>query len=88
VKTTEGHKVQTKWCLVKVSDGTRGALGKKKVYELSVNGNSFTAVWGMAEKPNRQSKTLRFSSEQGARWAAMDKIQSKLDKGYTIAYSA
>lgn len=88
MKTTEGHKVQTKWCLVKVSDGTRGALGKKKVYELSVDGNSFTAVWGMAEKPSRQRQVKTFSSAQGARWAAMDKIQSKLDKGYTIAYSA
>ena len=80
--------MQTKWCLVKASDGNRGALGKKKVYELSVDGNSITAVWGMAEKASRQSQTIRFSSEQGARWAAMDKIQSKLNKGYTIAYSA
>lgn len=78
----------TKWCLVKSSDGVRGALGKKKVYELSIEGNNLVAVWGMAEKPNRQSQTLRFSSEQGARWAAFDKVQSKLNKGYTLAYSA
>jgi len=80
--------MQTKWCLVKASDGNRGAIGKKKVYELSVDGNSLIAVWGMAEKPARQRQVKSFSSAQGARWAAMDKIQSKLDKGYTIAYSA
>jgi predicted DNA-binding WGR domain protein len=85
---TEGKQMQTKWCLVKVSDGTRGALGKKKVYELSIDGNSFTAVWGMAEKPARQHQVKSFTSAQGARWAAMDKLQSKLDKGYVIAYSA
>ena len=80
--------MQTKWCLVKASDGNRGAIGKKKVYELSVDGNSLIAVWGMAEKPARQRQVKSFSSAQSARWAAMDKIQSKLDKGYTIAYSA
>jgi predicted DNA-binding WGR domain protein len=80
--------MQTKWCLVKASDGIRGAIGKKKVYELSVDGNSLTAVWGMAEKPARQRQVKSFSSEQSARWAAMDKIQSKLDKGYIVAYSA
>jgi predicted DNA-binding WGR domain protein len=80
--------VETKWCLIKSSDGDRGVLGKKKVYELSIEGNQLVAVWGMAEKPNRQSQTLRFSSEQGARWAAFDKIQSKINKGYKLAYSA
>lgn len=80
--------METKWCLIKSSDGDRGALGKKKVYELSIEGNQLVAVWGMAEKPNRQSQTLRFSSEQGARWAAFDKIQSKINKGYKLAYSA
>lgn len=80
--------METKWCLIKSSDGDRGALGKKKVYELSIEGNKLVAVWGMAEKPSRQSQTLRFSSEQGARWAAFDKIQSKINKGYKLAYSA
>lgn len=80
--------METKWCLIKSSDGDRGVLGKKKVYELSIEGNQLVAVWGMAEKPNRQSQTLRFSSEQGARWAAFDKIQSKINKGYKLAYSA
>ena len=78
----------TKWCLVKSSDGDRGASGKKKVYELSVDGTSFTAVWGMAEKPARQRQVKTFSSVQGARWAAIEKVQSKLDKGYVLAYSA
>lgn len=78
----------TKWCLVKSSDGDRGALGKKKVYELSVDGNSFTAVWGMAEKPARQRQVKTFTSTQGARWAAIEQVQSKLDKGYVLAYSA
>ena len=78
----------TKWCLVKSSDGERGVIGKKKVYELSVEGNSFTAVWGMAEKPARQRQVKTFTSAQGARWAAIEKVQSKLDKGYVLAYSA
>lgn len=78
----------TKWCLVKVSDGDRGANGKKKVYEVVVDGNHFTATWGMAEKPNRQQQTKYFSDNQSARWAAINQVQSKVDKGYRLAYSA
>lgn len=78
----------TKWCLVKTSDGERGDNGKKKVYELIVDGNHFTAAWGMAEKPGRQHQTKYFINEQAARWAAVNQVQSKLDKGYVLAYSA
>jgi len=78
----------TKWCLVKSSDGDRGASGKKKVYELSVDGTSFTAVWGMAEKPNRQTKKLHCGGQQVALWKAREKVSEKLDKGYELAYSA
>lgn len=78
----------TKWCLVKASDGDRGVVGKKKIYEVTVDGNTFTVVWGMAEKPNRQHQTKYFSDTQHARFAAIDQVQSKLSKGYTLAYSA
>lgn len=78
----------TKWCLVKISDGDRGALGKKKVYELVLDGNTFTATWGMAEKPSRQHQTKVFSSPQHARYAAANQVSAKLDKGYALAYIA
>ena len=79
--------MQTKWCLVKVSDGNRGALGKKKVYELSIDGNSFTAVWGMAEKPVRQSEVKNYRDDFYARQMAFMKVQEKLNKGYKLAYA-
>ena len=78
----------TKWCLVKSSDGERGANGKKKVYEVVVDGNHYTATWGMAEKPERQHQTKSFMTEQYARYAAYNQVRAKLDKGYVLAYSA
>ena len=77
----------TKWCLLKNSDGDRGALGKKKIYEIVVNGDSVSTVWGMAEKSLRQSQVKYYPNPQSARYAAMEKMQAKLDKGYVLTYA-
>ena len=77
----------TKWCLLKDSDGDRGVLGKKKIYEVVVNGDAVTTVWGMAEKSTRQTQVKYYPSSQSARYAAMEKMQAKLDKGYVLTYA-
>jgi predicted DNA-binding WGR domain protein len=76
-----------KWALLKASDGVRGISGKKKIYEVMVNDNVLTCSWGMAEKPQRQMSQTTFFSSQAALVAAYDKINSKLDRGYDVAYS-
>lgn len=78
--------MEKKWCLLKQSDGDRGVAGKKKVYEVRVAGNLVHCEWGMAEKVSRQSSVHRFGSEQGALRFAQEKVWSKLDKGYEVAY--
>jgi hypothetical protein len=79
----------TKWVLVKQSDGSRGQSGKKKIYEITLEGNKVTMVWGMAEKPQRQSKVVVLGSTQEARWFALDKKNAKVyDRGYALAYEA
>jgi predicted DNA-binding WGR domain protein len=78
----------TKIVLVSKSQGTRGDNGKKKVYEIVVEGNKVVVSWGMAEKANRQSKTEWFGTELQATWFASDKKYEKLNKGYEIAYTA
>ena len=76
-----------KWCLLKESDGARGANGKKKVYEVILDGERVRTVWGMAEKESRQTQVQNFFSEAYARqWAAV-RVQEKLAKGYELAYS-
>jgi predicted DNA-binding WGR domain protein len=77
----------TKWCLLKVSDGDRGANGKKKVYEVVITGTTVTMSWGMAEKPSRQTKTMTFASEGQARQEALNKVWEKRSTGYALAYS-
>lgn len=76
-----------RWCLLKDSDGGRGAEGKKKMYEIVVDGNQMTTLWGMAEKPSRQTKVITFSDEQTAVYAAKTRIFEKREKGYVLAYS-
>jgi predicted DNA-binding WGR domain protein len=76
-----------RWCLLKESDGNRGLIGKKKMYEIIVEDSRMTIMWGMAEKPNRQVKTQFFSSEQGALYAAQLRMMEKEEKGYVLAYS-
>lgn len=79
--------MEKKWCLLKASDGARGANGKKKVYEVRVSGSVLTCEWGMAEKTMRQRSVRVFSSHQGAIAAAYEKMNSKVDRGYNLAYA-
>jgi hypothetical protein len=78
--------MEKKWCLLKESDGARGDAGKKKVYEVVVKDNMLFTSWGMAEKSVRASSTKFFASENAAVAEALDKIHSKLDKGYKLAF--
>lgn len=75
-----------KWCLLKTSDGQRGANGKKKVYEIVLDGTVLNTSWGMAEKASRQKAVQRFYSEASAKQAASLKLQEKLERGYVLAY--
>ena len=75
-----------KWCLLKTSDGSRGQAGKKKVYEVVLDGNVVRTSWGMAEKPSRQSAVQTFYSAQSANYAAQLKVSEKLGRGYVLAY--
>jgi predicted DNA-binding WGR domain protein len=79
-----------KWALLKGSDigpMGRGQSGKKKIYEVTVTDTTLHCSWGMAEKTSRQSSTQVFRTNQQALAAAYDKVFSKVDGGYTIAYS-
>ena len=79
--------MQKKWCLLKTSDGSRGTAGKKKVYEVTVDGTIVRTSWGMAEKASRQTEVKNTYSEEYARQLAFMKVQEKLDKGYELAYT-
>jgi len=76
-----------KWCLLKSSDGQRGANGKRKIYEVTVDGSVVRTSWGMAEKPVRQSEVKNYHDEFYARQAGFMKVQEKLAKGYELAYA-
>jgi predicted DNA-binding WGR domain protein len=79
--------MEKKWCLLKQSDGARGDAGKKKVYEVRVADSTVFCEWGMAEKVSRQSSRHAFGSSQAALRFAQEKVWSKLDRGYTVAYT-
>jgi predicted DNA-binding WGR domain protein len=79
--------MEKKFCLLKNSDGARGANGKKKIYEVTVSGNTVTMTWGMAEKPNRQTKVETFSHPAYAMQAATTKVWEKVSGGYKVAYT-
>jgi hypothetical protein len=82
------NQMSAKWCLLKTSDGTRGDNGKKKVYEVIIDGKKVRMVWGMAEKDARQVKELTFISEFGAKVYAQDKVREKIQgSGYELVYS-
>lgn len=78
--------MEKKWCLLKISDGARGAIGKQKVYEITVIDNMLRCSWGMAEKETRQTSVKHFFTTQAAISEAHAKLWSKLDRGYRIAY--
>lgn len=78
-----------KWCLLAGSDRGpmgRGQAGKKKVYEVTVDGSTLRCSWGMAEKPQRQTSVQVYHSSQAAMSAAYEKVYAKRDKGYALAY--
>jgi predicted DNA-binding WGR domain protein len=79
-----------KWALLKASDSGpmgRGQSGKKKVYEIVVDGCTVTFSWGMAEMARRQTQVRSFRTEQGALAAAYEKLDAKVSGGYEIAYA-
>lgn len=76
-----------RWCLLKDSDGARGAIGKKKIYEVILDGSTVRTTWGMAEKSQRQNQSLSFITDQSARVAAVAKVNSKIAKGYRLAFA-
>jgi predicted DNA-binding WGR domain protein len=78
----------SKTVLVSKSEGARGNAGKKKVYEIVVEGNKVTLSWGMAEKANRQTKTEWVYSPASANSFAFEKQWEKIAKGYELAYKA
>jgi len=78
--------MEKKFCLLKISDGNRGANGKKKVYEIVVRGNEVVTSWGMAEKSARQSATQVTASNQHALYVAKQKLWEKIERGYKLAY--
>jgi predicted DNA-binding WGR domain protein len=79
-----------KWSLLKASDigpMGRGQNGKKKVYEVTLDGTTVTFEWGMAEMTRRQRQVRTFSNSQAAINAAYEKVGAKLDRGYSVAYA-
>jgi predicted DNA-binding WGR domain protein len=79
--------MEKKFCLLKKSDGIRGEIGKKKIYEITVSGNFLLTSWGMAEKVSRQSAKQWFATPAAAAQAANVKMYEKLGKGYELAYT-
>jgi len=82
--------MNSKWALLKGSDigpMGRGQSGKQKVYEVTLEGAKVTCEWGMAEKTQRQRSVKVFSNSQAARLFALEKVYSKVDRGYRIAYA-
>ena len=78
----------SKIVLIGSSDGERGQDGKKKVYEIIVEDNFVTLMWGKAEEARRQSKRTWFSNHSYAQMFADDKMWEKIGRGYTVAYKA
>jgi hypothetical protein len=79
--------MEKKWCLLKNSDGNRGLAGKKKIYEVTVDGTKVTYSWGMAEKSTRQTFVDYGKNETSAFQLAMMKVNFKIESGYEIAYT-
>lgn len=85
-KRRKQDAMEKKWCLLKESDGARGDAGKKKIYEVRIEGSTLRCEWGMAEKTSRQSSVQTFYSENAAMQQALEKVYAKLDKGYKLAF--
>ena len=72
-----------KWVLVKKSDGQRGAQGRSKMYEVTVQGSTVLLAWGKAEEPLRVTQ-VRFANDRSANAFAREKVIIKSQKGYKI----
>jgi predicted DNA-binding WGR domain protein len=70
------------------SQGERGQNGKKKIYEIVVDGNRVIVRWGKAEEDTRQTQTKWFQSEWEAKSFATNKKWEKIDKGYELVLVA
>lgn len=77
-----------KTVLVHKSQGQRGQNGKKKIYEIVLDGNKVVLSWGKAEENARQTQTKWFANEVQAKWFAFDKKIQKMDKGYELVLTA
>jgi predicted DNA-binding WGR domain protein len=76
------------FALLKTSDGSRGENGKQKIYEIRIQGRKVVYSWGMAEKANRQSKTVYFANDNVAQFEALNQLRSKVVGGYRVAVRA
>ena len=85
---SKGETQVKKIVLVSKSQGERGQDGKKKVYEIAVNGSVVTVSWGKAEVSARQTQVKRFVSAYHADKFASEKKWAKLEKGYEVAFTA
>jgi len=81
-------KEMTKIILASRSQGLRGQDGKKKIYEIVVDGTRVIVRWGKAEEDTRQSQTKFFQTEWQAKSFAQDKKWEKIDKGYELVLVA
>jgi len=84
---SEGIKME-KIVLVSASTGERGQDGKKKVYEIVIDGNRVVMSWGKAEETRRQTKREWFTDNRFAKMFAEDKMYEKMNKGYALAFRA
>ena len=74
-----------KWILVKESDGHRGDAGKKKVYEIVLNGNTVTVMWGKCEDAHKQQTQVKeFANAYLATEWAEEQRHAKRKKGYNL----
>jgi predicted DNA-binding WGR domain protein len=74
--------------LISKSEGSRGQAGKKKIYEIVIEGNKVTFSWGKAEEAQRQTQTKWFATEWSALNFANEKKWAKVEKGYEVAFTA
>ena len=74
--------------LVNKSEGQRGQDGKKKIYEIVIDGKKVTISWGKAEESKRQSQVKFFGSEWSAENFANEKKWAKIERGYEVAFTA
>ena len=70
--------------LTKPSDGQRGAMGKRKMYEIFQADKTVIIEYGMLERGENHSEMKEFDCENSAKEFALDKYYSKVKKGYEV----